>query len=228
MHENSLRILPVIAILLFASGCATIPFQKPDYVPMEREDPAAIVENFTEKLPKKYRLINSIVFEKGYTHRFAAIGITKIDLNTEELAVAAISPLGLKLFEVTADRDGVTKSFAVDQISEMGDFAEAIAKDIKRIYFNLAPHPDAKMTKKKYKVIFESPYKDGTIQHIFAGSEGYLVQKKFYEKGRLSWSVSYYEYVIVDGKLYQGGIIMDNRKHGYRLIIRRKGIDKYE
>ena len=59
---------------------------------------------------------------------------------------------------------------------------------------------------------------------MFAGSEGLLVQKCYYESGRKVWSASYYEYRRKHGKLYPDGIILEHHDYGYRLVVRLKEI----
>ncbi len=105
-----------------------------------------------------------------------------------------------------------------------------VGEDIRRIYFDLLPppgdpvQPDAQVTKRRYEVVF----RQGELEYVFAGTGGYLVQKSCYNGFRLLWRVSYYEYQEKDGKIYPRGIILDNRKYGYRLIADLKEIQDHE
>jgi len=228
MYKNGIRWLKISGLLILLAGCkSTIPFQKPESVLIEPDNSSAMIESFKAKLPRKYSLTSSILFEKGFGS-FSAIGITEIDIDEEEFLVAGISPAGLKLFELSVGKDGVKKSFAIEEVSKRGDFAKVIAGDIKKIYFNLVPPLDSKIIKKKYTIIFESPRGDGMIQHIFGGSGGYLLEKKYYEKHRLIWSIAYYEYILIAGKLSPGGIIVHNYKYRYSLSVKQKGMKIYE
>ncbi len=68
------------------------------------------------------------------------------------------------------------------------------------------------------------PWGSGIVEYIFAGADGYLVEKNYYEKDILNWRVSYYEYRQKDGKIYPRGIILKNYKYRYSLTVRLKEI----
>ena len=51
-----------------------------------------------------------------------------------------------------------------------------------------------------------------------------LIEKRYYEKNRLLWSIFYYEYRQDHGKLYPGGIILRNYRFGYNLVVRLKEV----
>jgi hypothetical protein len=99
-----------------------------------------------------------------------------------------------------------------------------VGGDIKRVYFDLIPSPKAKVKVKKYSVVFEEKAGKGLMRRVFAGPGGNLIRKEFFERGDLVWRVAYYEYREVDGKLFPGGVVMDNFKRGYRLIIKLKEV----
>jgi hypothetical protein len=62
------------------------------------------------------------------------------------------------------------------------------------------------------------------IKYEFAGPGGHLVEKSYYEKNRLKWKVSYYEYERKDGRIYPVGIIYNNYLYGYSLTLKLKEI----
>ena len=59
---------------------------------------------------------------------------------------------------------------------------------------------------------------------MFAGEPTDLRTKTYYEDNRVVWRVSYYDYLLKDGKQFPLGIILQNYRHGYRLIVRQKEI----
>ncbi|MFA4830297.1 MAG: hypothetical protein WC594_13885, partial [Thermodesulfovibrionales bacterium] len=61
-------------------------------------------------------------------------------------------------------------------------------------------------------------------EYVFAGADGNMVEKNYYEDNTLIWRVSFYEYRQKDGKIYPGGIILNNYKYGYSLTVRLKEI----
>ena len=214
--------IPVI-ILLHLTGCASIPFQRTERLPIGKIEPAEVKERFALMLPEKFRILNSIVFEfKGGTLSF--IGYSDIDTLEKTFTVVGLNPVGIKLLELTGNNDKTELRFAVEEFTKRGNFAEAVAGDIKKIYFDRLPGAGAKASRGKYEIVFAREENGATIEHVFAGQGNLLVEKRCIVDNIAVWSVYYYEYRIENGKLYPAGIILENHKYDYRLILRLKEI----
>ncbi len=209
--------------IVFLSGCSSVPFQKTAYVPLNEDDPLVIIERFKDNLPGRFQLINTIVFMYNW-NTFSGIGYIDINTREKKFIVVCINPIGIKLFEISGDKDSVDQHFVLDKFAGEGDLANAVGEDIKRIYFDLVPSLEAEIKKKKFQVMSRQPSGSGIVEYIFAGADGYLVEKKYYEKDVLNWRVSYYEYQEKDGKIYPRGIILKNYKYRYSLTVRLKEI----
>ena len=173
------------------TGCASIPFGKVQYVSVDTVQPAAIREQFASTLPKKFKVINTIVFQ--YKRRkFSAIGYTDIDVLQKLFTIVCLNHAGIKLFELTGNCISVKCEFALEGGPFHGDFTKAVANDIRRIYFDCIPDSEAKIYKKKNKIIFKQPVEAGVMEYTFAGSDNLLVEKRYYEGWRKIWSVFYY------------------------------------
>jgi hypothetical protein len=217
-----MRKLPAILIFVIClTACSSIPFQKTVYVPLDSVEPQALVEKFKNNSPENFRLINTIVFEYNW-NKLSAIGYIDVDTIKQTFTVVCINHVGIKLFELSGDRNRITVHFMLEQFSEKGDFANTVGGDIGRIYFDLFPSSEANIKKKKYQVKFTEPSAAGIVEYVFAGAEGYLVEKGYYEGNMLNWKISYYEYQQKDGKIYPAGIILKNYKYGYTLTIKLK------
>lgn len=216
--------LPAIFIFLIClTGCGGIPFQKTTYVPLDSVEPRALVEKFKNNSPENFRLINTIVFEYNW-NKLSAIGYIEVDVSGKTFKVVCINPIGVKLFELSGDESKVDTVFAMEQFTKNNNFASTVGADISRVYFNLIPSHEAKIKKKKHQIKFIEPSGAGVVEYVFAGAEGYLVEKGYYEEDMLNWKVSYYEYQQKDGKIYPAGIILKNYKYGYTLTIKLKEV----
>lgn len=216
--------LPLTFIaLICVVGCTTIPFQKTIYVPMQSVDPQALAAEFRKTSPDNFRVINTIVFKYNW-NKFSAIGYIDVNAVEKTFKAVCINPMGVKLFELTGDKDKIDPHFVMEQFSGKGNFAGTVGEDIRRIYFGLTPSAGAAVNKKKTKIVFSEPAGSGILEYTFAGSAGLLVEKNYYEDGILNWRVSYYEYLQKDGKKYPSGIILENYKYGYSLIVKLKEI----
>ena len=121
-----------------------------------------------------------------------------------------MNPVGIKLFELTGNRQEVKCSFVLKELLQRGDLPRAVGEDIRRIYFDLLPSPEAKIEKEKYRIIFSQPSGAGLIKYIFAGSNHWLIEKHYFEKKQNLWSVYYYNYILDKGRLYPAGLILKN------------------
>lgn len=210
--------------ILVVVACSTVPFREVDRVPLEGVDAETLRAEFARVLPLSFRIVNSVTFHfKG--NSFSALGYTEVDTLTETFTVVGLHPAGaVELFEVSGESENVESGFALEEFSAWGDLARAVGDDTRRMYFDRLPSPDAKAHRERYRVLFRQEEGEGELEYVFAGSDGLLVQKCYYENGRKVWSVSYYEYREKQGKLYPGGIILEHHDYGYRLVVRLKEI----
>ena len=226
INANDFHMKPFPAICLFLVcfyGCAGIPFQKTSDVPMDSVDPRALVEDFRNNSPERFQIINTIVFEYKW-NKFSGIGYIYADTGEKAFRVACMNPMGVKLFELSGDKDGTDTHFVLEQFSKQGNFAATVGEDIRRVYFDLVPSAEARIKKKKYQIIFREPVGKGVMEYVFAGAGGYLVEKNYYEENALNWGVSYYEYQQKESKAYPRGIILNNYKYGYSLTVKLKEV----
>jgi len=217
------RLAAGLLMLFLAAGCESIPFQKAPDAPFDNAAPAAIRERFKENMPVNLRLLNTIVFEYNW-RTFSCIGFIDVDTAKRTSTLACINQMGMKLFEISLDKENINTSFALPEFTSKGNLTKAVGEDIKRIYFDLVPSDGAEATKEKFAVVFRQKEGEGTAEYIFSGSGQYLTEKTYYEDGNPLWRVSFYEYQSKNGSIYPGGTILKNYKYGYRLIIRLKEI----
>lgn len=209
--------------MLCAAGCGSIPFRETQFISVESVNPIKARDEFAENLPSQFQVIDSIIFQNKWGG-ITAIGYTEVDTIDKEFTVVGLNPLGVKLFELIGDSDNVTRIFALKEFSRRGDIALAIANDIRRIYFDRIPPPEARIYKEKYKIIFRQDDPNGSLEHIFAGEDNRLIEKRYFRGEKNIWNVSYYEYHWNNGKLYPGGIILNHYQYRYKLIIQLKEV----
>ncbi len=221
----SMRKFILLALIILSSaGCSTVPFQRTRYIPLNSVDPELARREFASSLPDRFQVMNTIVFQYKW-RSFSALGYIDVNRELKTFAVSCLNPMGIKLFELSGDKDSVRTNFVLKELLRRGDLPRVVGEDIRRIYFDTAPSREAKAEKYRYKVIFSEPSGSGVIKYIFAGSRAMLIEKRYYEKKRLLWSVSYYEYRHQGhGKFYPAGIIFRNYRFGYNLVVRLKEV----
>ena len=210
--------------ILGLASCGSVPFRQTAPVSLEGIDPERMRQDFAEALPVAFRVVNTVTF-RFKRKAFAAIGYTDVDTSRETFTVVGLHPAGgVKLFEISGNGEDVECAFALDQFAERGDVARAVADDTRRMYFDRLPSADARVSRERDRILFREEHGPGELEYVFAGSDGVLVEKRYYEKGRRVWRASYYEYRRENGKLYPGGIILEHHEYGYRLLVRLREI----
>jgi hypothetical protein len=223
-HKAQLLILKHLTAALYIfclTGCVSIPFQKTALVPVELFDPTDVRQQFSESLPSEFQLVTTIEFMYKQRSIPSAIGYIAADIKNKSFTVVGINPIGgCTLFELSMEKDRVDCRFAIEEFTRHGNFADVVADNIKKAYFDCIPAADANVFKKKYTIIFRQPKVSGTMEYVFAGADKVLIEKNYYENNRKVWSVFYYEYQKLNKKLYPAGIIIKHYQYKYNLVVR--------
>jgi hypothetical protein len=211
-----------MALAALASACGSVPFRETDDTSFTTVDPRTAVEQFKETLPESFHLLNSIVFEYNW---FSLSGLGYVDVAARDRTykVACLNHLGVKIFEFEGGRSGVTKQYAIGPLANEG-IADAVALDIQRIYLDLLPSGTARLIKRRSSFVYRQRSGWGALEYVFGNAGGELTRKTYFEDNRAVWRASYYEYAMKNGKRYPLGIVFDNFRFGYRLIVRQKEI----
>ena len=218
----------VSCVICFGAGCATIPFEPVNLVPLGDVSAEEVLSRARSALPEQFTVLNSIVF-KIHGHSMSALGYTAVDQTQNSFSVLALNPMGIKLFEFS-DSDGrVTTNYIMEGVAKQGNVAEAVARDIRRIYFDRVPPATAESQKNEYTFVFTEKKENGTVRYVFGGTDIVLIEKQFYDTTNDKlWSVSYHEYQLHEGRLYPAGMIFRHYKHNYRLIVRLRELKAEE
>jgi len=215
------KVPAAMLLLLFLAGCSTVPFRETERVPLDSRDALSLVERFRSDMPDSFELLNTVVFE--YNGRsFTALGTVRINRADRVFQVAGMNPMGIKLFELSGDQNSVTARYLIADFTRHGDIAAAVGNDIRRMYFDLVPGPEAWSWMRNTTLIFRQSFGAGVLEYVFAGRAGDLIEKRYYEEDGIVWKASYYEYRDQDGKRWPQGIVFIHYSHGYRLIVRQK------
>lgn len=217
------RWVGLLLMALLLAGCASVPFRETPPAVMDAVEPQRMLEQYRQELPEHFQLLSSVVFDYRW-RAFTGIGMVEIDRPAQTFRIVCLNPMGVKLFELSGDAQSTTAHFVIPPLLEQGgDFPGTVGNDLRRIYFDMLPAPEASVARQTHAIIFRQPAESGFLEYVFAGPAGDLVEKRYYdENDDLVWRVSYYEYRKENGKRYPRGIILANYRHGYRLTVRPK------
>lgn len=225
-----MRKLPVLLTLVCIglSACKILPFEPVKFESVRHLDPEVVRDSFNVAMPEQFEILDSSVF-RIYGRKFSALGATSIDLVNGNFTVAGLSPMGLKLFEVSGTEKGEDiKAYFAPHVLKNPDsrqsFSQAIASNIAHIYMNRVPQKDARVRKESDQIVFQQDEEQGVLEFIFAGKDVLLVEKRFKRSGRIVWCVRYYEYKLRDGKWYPGGVVLRHFRPSYSLTLQLQEI----
>ncbi len=214
----------ILCCALLGAGCASPPPFEPVARPeLGDQTPAEIYEQVRATQPRTFKVLSSVVFE--YRRRsLTALGVTEIDTESRAFTVVALTPAGMKLFELQGDESGTEAVFVEPELTRHGDPVDTIGEDIRTVYFDrLPPHPESGRIRGN-TVVFEQETDAGRLEHVLGGDPPALLEKRLRDRRGVVWEATYHEYRERDGKLHPGGILLRHRRYGYRLILRLQEI----
>ena len=209
---------------LLGAGCASPPPFEPVALPaLEDQTAAAVYAQVRATLPRRFQTLSSVVFE--YRGRsLTALGVTDVDTEARTFTVVALTPAGMKLFELQGDESGVDAVFVAPELTRHADPVDTIGQDIRSVYFDRLPPRPAQGQRRENTVVFESQTEAGRLEHVLGGAPPVLVEKSLRDRRGLVWQITYHDYRERNGKQHPGGILLRHRRYGYRLILRLQEI----
>lgn len=219
--------ISLILVCLGVAGCYSPPFERPKMVPMRGTSPEDVIARYRERMPDEYEAEETLIFQV-FWKKIAALGYTRVDREEQRFEALCLNHLGVPLFRVTGSRFGDRFRSRVAKFENFPRFAESVGADIRRVSFGLVPSDEAEAIVRKDRILFREERKDGILEYVFGGEDGYLVEKRFLADGwlwrSLRWKVNFYEYVEADGYVYPRGVVLYNRANRYRLTVKRRDI----
>jgi len=188
---------------------------------MDGVDAETVRSGFDAATPSRYRQVNSVVFSFLWK-KMTALGMLEVDRDADSFKLACMTPVGVKLFDFEGKGDRTTCLFAIDQMGERPEVTASVGDDIRAVYLDVVPDASEDSRRRSKSLTFSSECDDTRVEYRFTGQPPVLIEKRLYEKGDLIRRVRYYEYTEKEGLLHPRGIVLDNKRYHYRLIIRVK------
>ena len=210
---------------LWLSGCATAPFPRPEPFAASDRAPEEIPADFARSLAPRYELAQALVF-RFYLREIAALGYVSVDVPERSFAMACLNPVGIKLFELVGERGEVAARFVAPEIEKYGgELAQAAGADLMRAYFDWLPPAGATYRRAGGRLIFSAADETGRTEYRYAGRDGFLAEKIRFEGRRVRWQVEYRDYRRGADGWIPAGLVIHNRRYGYRLVASTKEME---
>ena len=220
-----MRRMPTVFLALAAlwlSGCATAPFPQPEPYAATAVAPEEVPAAFAERLAPRYEQVQALVF-RFYLREIAALGYLSVDVPARTFAMACLNPVGIKLFELVGTNGTVAARFVAPEIEKHGgELAQAAGTDLMRAYFDWRPPAGATGRQTHNRLIFTAADAAGRTEYRYAGRDGFLAEKIRFEGRRVLWKVEYRDYRRGAEGWIPTGLVIHNRRYGYRLVAKAK------
>lgn len=205
--------IPVFVFLLLAlSSCQSLPSLPPDQA-------SRLPLTYEQSLPVDFKAEQTLVFEFRPhwwwpTVRMTALGYATVNRKTGDYAVVCLSPMGMKLFDVSCLNGVATMRMMIPGRGDQAIMGKAISDDIGSLYFDLTPSPGAEVRQRGQRVIFRS----ARGEHEYSAVSGELIRKVTRTPDARS-TLTFSDYRQVGGMAYPATITLKNHNNRYRLTI---------
>lgn len=216
--NRMIRALSVL-ILLLASACSSVPFaptERTSTIPRSAHELSAQLWNSGT---------GSVLIRQSALFEFEGMqvpiaGIMKLDLGAKHARLVGMNDMGVKLYDISVDTASSEAHFIIPELAGYPGFAEAVAVSVRRIFLSPQPAQDdsLELTPTSYLLTRKNGTNGGTIRFTLGGADAQLLEKSFCGPAG-DWNVRYYLYQHRQGRLFPGGIVLDDRRAGYRLTL---------
>ncbi len=215
-------------MLFLLAGCASIPFETPPKADYRDVDPQEVVTEFDRAVAQDFELLESVVFH-FFGKQMTGMGYLAVDAGKQSFMLSCMTPAGIKLFEFKGVGDKVETLFMPPQLEKVqAHFSESVAQDIRRIYLGWTPSENAKLKHKQHSLVYREKVGGLKVEYVFEGPQHTLARKVYSRGWRTQSVIHYFNYEEVDGQLYPFGVVLENKRFHYRLVLRIKSVQSVD
>ena len=210
----------VLLLALFGcalAGCASVPFAAPELVPTRQLTTAELVGTGWDAGGQTLRLRQSGLFE-WHGRRLVLDGLVQLDGKEHTARLVGMNELGVKAFDLTVTPGGLEEHFLLPELAATPGLAAAVGGAVRRIYLAPRPRTDDRLVIEARDYRLERRDTDREIRFVFGGPQPLLLETRM-KSADEEWRVRYYQYRPTAGRWLPGGVILDDRRAGYRLTL---------
>ncbi|MBP2673540.1 MAG: hypothetical protein H6Q84_380 [Deltaproteobacteria bacterium] len=207
----------LFAALGLLAACGSVPFRPTEAVPTRPATAASLAGGLWTAGKGTYLVRQSVLIEYMGS-RVAVSGVMRLDTVGKTARLVGMDEMGVKWFDLSIDRESTRTNFLLPALERYPRMAGAVGDSVRRIF--LDPEPEATDTLRvdpdRY-VLTRS--RDGDcIRFTLGGEDAQLLEKRLRgPSGR--WRIRYYEHQPWQGVTVPGGIVLEDRRAGYRLTL---------
>ena len=182
-------------------------------------------DNFARALPNRFISDDTIIIQAPFHDDLAVLDVLRVDRVAGKFELIALNHLGIKLFDLSGDRDNVSVGYVLPPLMGEKDILISIGHDVANMYLDQIPTDGAKTEVGSNKIVFSDKQSGGTLVYEFGGGPLVLLDKHLDGWFWTKWRVRYFRYSTEFGGLYPRGIVMDNGHYHYRIIVKNRDVE---
>jgi hypothetical protein len=214
--------LMVVMVGGLVGGCAAEPFERPPLPVLVNPNPSAMRAEFAGRLAERFISDDTVIIQAPFQDDMAVLGVLQVDRAAGTFELMGMNHMGLKLFHLGADAGDAAIRYALPPLMEQKDVLLSMAADTRRMYLDLAPAEGATVKIRETYVRFSQETPEGTLVYEFGGAPVVLLEKRMEGFLGTIWRVRYYDYAEAGSAVYPRGVVMDNDRFGYRIIVKNR------
>jgi len=199
--------------LLISTGCMVFQPRYPVNV--------ASIPQPTLPAPQSFQAVQHVIFtlsDRSLTGR----GTLSLDRATRSFEFSCVTPDGVKIFDLKMVNDTPEVLFSSSFPEQKEGFAEAVAVDISRIYFDNQPANKDDVFRKGEFLLFDIDLGDRAMEYSYTGEPPQLVIKQYCGPRGVEARVDYTDSIDQNSFRYIGEAKLRNKLYDYELTIQTK------
>lgn len=216
--------LPLLALFIgLLAACSTVPFEPTRLTALPAATAAELTRGQWSSGNGILLVRQSAVFEL-HGMKVPVAALMKLDLAQKEARLVGMNEMGVKLYDISVDREKSEAHFLMPELARYPKFAEAVGTSVRRIFLEPLPSPDDSLEAESNRYLLTRKSGGDTVRFVFGGEQAQLLEKSSSGKSG-SWRVRYYQYQEQQGILFPGGIVLDDDQAGYRLTLWTESVE---
>ena len=222
---SKLKLTLAVMFLSLAVGCATEPFKSDPSPPLKDSNPQAVRHGFMNQLTDhRFTLDQTLKLQAPFHKDLSVLSELVVDPAAGQFHMVGLSPLGVTLFQISGDHARVTIDFAVPPLMEHKDLLLELGRDVWRMQFDLIPGAGADVVAEETAIRFREETAEGRLTFEFGGDPTVLREKRVDGFFGTIWRVRYFQYTSPPGMVHPRGVVIDDDRFHFRLVIRNRSI----
>jgi hypothetical protein len=207
----------LLAALLLTAACGTVPF-RPTEPAATRPATAASLSGNLWTAGKGIFLVRQSVLMEYMGARIALSGVMRLDTGARTARLVGMDEMGVKWFDLSVDRESTRTNFILPALERYPGMARAVGDSVRWIFLEPEPAGTDTLAIEPDRYVLTRRRDGDSIRFILGGEDAQLLEKRSGgPSGR--WRIGYYEHLRWQGLSVPGGIVLDDRRAGYRLTL---------